>query len=110
MSMSIGAMNYSPYASYNVKSMNYAVDNKSQLSDSFVEAANTAGVKYVNITAPVQYPNAYVDNTAFYEKAKEVNNAYNDVASRFDSQITGYGQNMKGSSYGMVGSNFDVYV
>ena len=110
-----GLTTYSPAAS--VQPMNYAVENAAGFSDVY----NTESVKggaAVTGTAPVQYPNAKVeeteesrliDPTAMLEEKKRTASQFNDIAAKFSSIKTSYNNSGVGNSYGMVGSRIDAF-
>ena len=91
-----------------VASMNYTVDNESEVSASYVESMEQVSNQYVDAASPVQYPNASVSPTRVVERSQEANAAYNAVAQRFD-QTTGYNQFSVGQGYETVGALFDQY-
>ena len=110
-----GLTTYSPVAS--VQPMNYAVENAAGFSDVY----NTESVKggaAVTGTAPVQYPNARVedpeesrpvDSTAIFEEKKKTASQFNDIAAKFSSIKTSYNNSGVGNSYGMIGSRIDAF-
>ena len=113
-----GLSTYSPISS--IQPMNYAVQNQAEVSDVYAEdvTRNTAGV---NGASPVQYPNAtiktepvarqgVIDPTEMLEQKKRAASAYNDIASQFKTNNTGYSRSGIGNSYGMAGSRFDAFV
>ena len=117
--MAISAI--SPLSSYmssaSVQPMNYAVENEAGFSDVYSTDAVKGG-DAVRGTAPVQYPNARVeeeddsrllDPTAMLEEKKKVASAFNEIASQFKTNFTGYGKSGIGNSYGMAGSRFDAF-
>ncbi len=89
----------------------YAVENQAEVSDAFSEAMKTAGADRVSGAAPVVYPNAQtqVNEVDRIGRSKQVSDVYNKIASSFKGATTGYDANSNAASYGMVGSNIDLY-
>lgn len=113
-----GLSSYSPITS--IQPMNYSVQNEADVSDVFAEdvTKNTDGI---NGASPVRYPNAtintepvsrqrLIDPTEMLEQKKRTASAYNDIASQFKTNNTGYSRAGIGNSYGMAGSRFDAFV
>ena len=120
MALSVGGIgsSYGMNMSF-VQPMNYNVKNESKISDAFIETGMSGAVMNV---PPVIYPNAQeVTNSNEDEsnplalsansvrKSQEANRQYNNVAQRFQGMTTGYSQNTQGLSYGMSGSNIDLF-
>ena len=94
--------------------MNYAVANRSEVSDSYVQSmaqTNAVGAfPGIDAASPVGYANAQrTDSTASVRASQEANAAYNAIASGFAGNTTGYGSDSVASAYGMVGSNLDLF-
>ncbi len=89
----------------------YAVENQAEVSDAFSESMKTATAERVSGAAPVVYPNAQTQTSEISRtgRAQQVSDAYNKIASSFQGATVGYDANSRASSYGMVGSNIDVY-
>ena len=89
----------------------YAVSNEAEVSDAFSESMKTAGANRVSGPAPVVYPNAQVQTNEVGQirRSQQVNDVYNKIASSFGNATVGYDANRNASSYGMVGSQIDVY-
>lgn len=111
MSLSIGRLSASAttssYAS--IRPQSYSVANEAEVSAAYTESVQQAsGVSGpIGGADPVQYPNA--QTVAGVSGAHEVEQAYNAVASAFEGATTSYGADLVGTSYGVVGSNIDVY-
>ncbi|PHU33698.1 hypothetical protein [Pseudobutyrivibrio ruminis] len=110
-----GLTTYSPVAS--VQPMNYAVENTAGFSDVY-NSESVKGGAAVTGTAPVQYPNARVeepeesrpvDSTAILEEKKKTASQFNDIAAKFSSIKTSYNNSGVGNSYGMIGSRIDAF-
>jgi len=89
--------------------MNYAVENQSDVSASYVESMEQVASAYVDATPPVQYPNTYANHIQAVEQSQKVSEAYNEVAYQFQGQTTGYDAASFGYTYGMEGATFDAY-
>ena len=118
MGISIGAIG-SAYEMSFVQPMNYPLKNQSEVSDEFTKKGVSGLVTNV---APVGYPNAKeVSGTSsededpmqmaidMVKKSQETNRMYNDVAQRFQGMTVGYSQDQGAMSYGMSGSNLDLF-
>ena len=90
----------------------YRVENRSEVSDSFVEAMR--GAEYANrvdAAAPVQYATANVTTSRIemLQKSQEANKAYNDLAASFGGVNISYGTGRQAESYAVIGSQFDAF-
>ena len=112
MGLSIGRMGATSTSSYMaVRPQQYALSNESQASDVY-EASAVKGMTGLGTVHPVQYPNAQVSgqsSTSSVAAAHGVEEAYNEIASAFTGMATSYGADIIGTSYGMIGSQIDVY-
>ena len=93
-----------------IRPQSYALSNESQTSAAY-EASKTQSLQGIGAVDPVQYPNAQTGGKSLsgISSAQEVEQAYNAIASAFEGVTTFYGQDSVGSSYGMLGSQIDVY-
>ncbi len=117
MSLSIGGIG-SAYGMNFIQPMNYTVRNQADVSDAFVETGMSGAIMNV---PPVVYPNAQAVPKAegdsdplslsagTVRKSVEANKMYNDVASKFQGMTTGYTRDTAGISYGMIGSEVDLF-
>ena len=111
MGLSIGRMGATSTSSYMaVRPQQYALSNESQASDVY-EASAVRGMTGLGTVHPVQYANAQVSGQSSTSSvaAHGVEEAYNEIASSFTGMATSYGADMIGTSYGMIGSQIDVY-
>lgn len=108
MGLSIGGINAYSAATV-VKPMNYAVKNEANFSDAFVNAVDKTDS--VGLVSPVGYANATVetDSTKQAASAKAVSKQYNEVASQFAGNVTGYDNSSASTGYAMLGSSFDFF-
>lgn len=109
MALSIGRMGATTSYSQ-IRPQSYALSNESQTSAAY-EASKTQSLQGIGAVDPVQYPNAQTSGKSLsgISSAQEVEQAYNAIASAFEGVTTFYGQDSVGSSYGMLGSQIDVY-
>ena len=107
MALSIGRMGATTSYSQ-IRPQSYALSNESQTSAAY-EASKTQSLQGIGAVDPVQYPNAQTGGKSLsgISSAQEVEQAYNAIA--FEGVTTFYGQDSVGSSYGMLGSQIDVY-
>ncbi len=117
MGISIGSIG-NTYGMNFIQPMNYAVKNKAEVSDAFIETGMSGTIMNV---PPVVYPNAQVVSSddadsdplslsaPVVKKSQEAARQYNDIASRFQGMTTGYSQNSEGMSYNMSGANLDLF-
>lgn len=110
MSLSIGG-----YYTYNniamVKPMNYALSNRSEVSDVYQTEA-TKETRGINAASPVGYANAQayeVDSLAQLQETQQTAKEFNAIASGFSGTATGYGSDSMASSYELIGSTIDIY-
>lgn len=109
-----GLSTYSPVA--DIQPMNYAVENTAGFSDVYA-SESTKQTGGVNSAAPVQYPNATVQEVEVdavdpLEKQKQALQAasdFNNIAEQFSQNNTSYSNLGIGASYSMIGSGFDAY-
>ena len=110
MSMSVGGL--SAYSMYQTKPMNLSLSNQAPVSDVYKEHKTVGNVSTV---APVVYPNAQevkvgeVASTDGQQESVKVNQQFNNIASRFQGNTTGYGRGMEALSYQQVGGSFDAF-
>jgi hypothetical protein len=109
--LSAGSMNrISPIANREIRPQNYAVENESEVSDAFTQAMAMQGVNGITGPAPVQYPNAQVEENKVNaaEQSKQANAMFNKIASAYQGMNTSYNANGGPQSYGMVGNSIDL--
>ena len=92
--------------------MNYAVDNESEVSDVYTQMMRTSGAGSIKGPSPVAYPNAQIQENQIsqVQEQSKANSYYNDIAKGFSGMNTSYDASGAGSSYQMVGSQFDFAV
>ena len=111
MSMSIGGIN--AYSLYQTKPMNYSLSNQAPVSDVYDQHKAVGNISTV---PPVVYPNAQevkageIVTTDGQEESRKVSQQFNNIASKFQGNTTGYGRDMSAQSYGQIGSSFDAFV
>ena len=108
-----GARSVSGSSGVQQRSMNYSLENESDVSASYAESMEQASPAKVDAAPPVRYANATmnrVDGTERMAMNRQVNQAYNSVASRFGGQTTGYGQDRAAKAYATVGQSVDLFV
>ncbi len=107
----VGAVGSTPYVSTVQNS--YAIDNRSAISDAFVESlGRSSATDDVQAAPPVQYANAKnikISGTQKVEDSLKVNKAYNDLAEAFNGVSTSYGADSMATSYSPIGGSFDAY-
>ena len=113
MGLSASSMNPIVGIEYRVTTpQSYNLENKSEVSDSFVESLKASGFSNrVEGAAPVQYATASVttNRIAQVQKNQEVNQAYNAIASSFGNQSISYGADSRNTSFNMLGSQLDLF-
>lgn len=107
MALSIGRL-----GGMSIQAQNYSISNQAMVSSAYqetVERANNGNA--VLGASPVQYPTAQLlDNRISQIRgAQEMEQAYNAIASAFDSANTSYSADLTGQSYSMVGANIDLF-
>ena len=107
-----GARSVSGSSQVQQKSMNYSLENESDVSGAYAESLQQATPARVDAVPPVRYANATLDRVDPAQRmsmSQQVNRAYNNVASRFGGTTTGYGQDRAARAYGMVGQSVDLF-
>lgn len=104
-----GLTGYSPVS--RVIPMNYSVKNDAELSAVY-NSESTKNSQGVTSVRPVLYPNAQEVEDVKAQRSNDVKAAdkiYNDIASSFNGNVTGYTNMSVGTNYGIIGGSFDMY-
>ena len=103
---------YSGFQTY-IRPLNYSVDNMSEQSAGYSESVRRNSGKYtVGAARPVMYPDS---QASVYgprkgsEKAREIEQAFNKIASDHYGETTSYGPKGEGYGYEAEGRIFDVF-
>lgn len=112
--MSIGGVSgaYGAYQMYRTQPMNYAVENKSDVSDAYKESMGVNKSRSMDPVPPVLYPNAQrvqVGKTSGPDE-ETVNRQFNQIAQKYSGNTIGYERNGQGQNYQVTGSMFDARV
>jgi hypothetical protein len=93
--------------------MNYSVQNQAQVSGAYDQAVKqiqtASAIAPVN---PVGYANANsvrVDAANQLEQTRKTEQEFNKLAEQFQGATVGYTGDRTATSYGLVGSQIDVY-
>ncbi len=106
-----GASGVSQIGTVEQKPINYAIDNQSEVSGAFKSSLVGLGRDSVTGAAPVQYPTAQIETNRInqVEKNQEANRAFNAVAGAHLESVATYNAASMVQSYGMVGSQVDLF-
>lgn len=103
---------YSGYQSY-IRPLHYPVDNASDTSSAYSESVRRNGGKYsVGAARPVMYPDSQSVASGpkkGSEKAREMERAFNKIASDHYGETVLYGSKGEGFGYEAEGRIFDVF-
>lgn len=89
----------------------YSLYNESGVSNAFTESMEAVGGGLTPVP-PVQYKTAEIVSSKRINQmdmSRQVNAAFNDIASQYSDAVTGYGSDSQAYSYSVSGSNFDAY-
>ena len=94
-------MQISPINNF-IKPLNYALLNKSDVSNVFKE---NAGKNLIENVSPVKYPDAKVVDKL--SKKIEEDKVYNDIANKLTPS---YNSSLNAQNFSQIGSNFDTFI
>ncbi|SDB07571.1 hypothetical protein [Eubacterium oxidoreducens] len=97
-----------------VQPINYALKNEADVSDAYVSQVKQQNK--IDDVSPVIYPTSQVmkqtesvDLSARLEKAQQVAQGYNEIASSFGGATVGYASDRSALAYQAIGAGFDMY-
>ncbi len=103
---------YSGFQSY-IRPLNYSVDNESNASAGYSESIRRTSGKYtVGASRPVAYADAQTVSAGpkkGSDKAREIEQAFNKIASDHYGETTSYGPRGEAFGYEAEGRVFDVF-
>ena len=111
-------MKISPVSAYSgsaiyINPMHYPVGNTSSVSSEFEESVKRSAGKYsVSASRPVGYPDSQAVSSGPRKgspKAREMEAAFNRIASDHSGETTSYGSKGEGYGYEAAGRIFDVF-
>ncbi len=97
-----------------IRPLEYTVPNTSGTSDSYAESIKrNAGRDAVSASRPVMYPDAQTvasSGRENRERAKQVSEYYNRIASKHFGESVGYGSGGEAKSYEAEGRVLDLFI
>ena len=94
-------MQISPINNF-ISPLNYALSNKSDVSNVFKE---NVGKNLVENVSPVKYPDAKIVDKL--SKKIEENKAYNDITNKLTPS---YNSSLNAQNFSQIGNNFDAFI